>query len=514
MLAGCGSTVATSTAGGVAQGSLTQGLGTAAAPTAGGVGGPAAAGGLAAGASAPITAGGVAGAGGAAGVAGGSGSPGSTGAPGAASAPGGAALHGVGVTATTVKVGIVYQSNGDAANAALGASGVTQGDTKADAQAVVDDINAHGGVAGRKLIAVFHAYDANSADTRASQDQAACAYFVQDNHVFAVLGGGYENLAPCLSKSGVVQLDGSSLLDYDKADLAALPSYFMLGTLTQDRMMADHVSTLRRLSYFSKWDYTTGKPGVMPVKLGIMSVDVPEWERPLQKVLLPALRKAGYPVAPADIFRVHNPGSTAEDGQTVNDVQSATLKFRADNVTHLLLLDAGGSLVLLFSKDAKGQGYYPRLGLNSAGAMQALSDSGVIGNDQLNGAMGLGWAPSVDLPAAETGKYATSATKYCLKVMKDRTGQTYDSTNAAAIALGYCDMGFLLALGIDHAGPSITKDTVRAAIEGVASSFVSAGSPESFFGPGRHDQVQRGYDMVWDTACTCAKYKGQHEIPS
>jgi len=279
-------------------------------------------------------------------------------------------------------------------------------------------------------------------------------------------------------------------------------------------MMADEVNTLQRMSYFTKWDHSTGKPGALPVKVGILSVDVPEWERPLQHVLLPVLARAGHPAAAADVVRVHNPNSTAEDGQTVNDIQSATLKFRADNVTHVILLDANGSLTLLFAKDAESQGYFPRYGANSATAMQALYDSGVLDNNQLNGAVGLGWVPILDLSASAGNKYANSATAYCLKVMKDRTGQTFDSTNAAAIALSYCDMGFLLAKGIANAGASLTKDTVLGAIEALGNRLPSAGLPESFYGPGRHDSVQRGFDMMWNTECSCAQYKGAHEIPS
>src|SRR5213079_947121 len=53
-----------------------------------------------------------------------------------------------GVTDTTVNVGIIYAVSGAAANAALGAPGITQGDEKADVQILIDDVNAHGGILG------------------------------------------------------------------------------------------------------------------------------------------------------------------------------------------------------------------------------------------------------------------------------------------------------------------------------------------------------------------------------
>ena len=44
-------------------------------------------------------------------------------------------------------------------------------------------------------------------------------------------------------------------------------------------------------------------------------------------------------------------------------------------------------------------------------------------------------------------------------------------------------------------------------------SYPSATVPEMYYGPGRHDGAQRGFDMKWDTECSCARYTGQHEIP-
>ncbi|MDP9100947.1 MAG: hypothetical protein M3N21_02225 [Actinomycetota bacterium] len=433
--------------------------------------------------------------------------------PGPASGGGGAptgALQGLGVTATSISVGIPYFTNGDAYNAAAGAA-VKNGDPRADWQAVVEDINAHGGITGRKLVAVFHAYDANSTQPGATQDQAACSDFTQDHRVFAVLGRSTDVLDACLQNAGVIHLDAGSIIGPDKKTFEPLPLYFN-STLSQERMMADEVGVFRRTGYFSAWDYGTGKPGALPVKLGILSLDTPQWERPLESTLLPALARAGHPVAGTDVVRVHSPKSQAEIAQSVNDVQGAVLKFRTDGVTHLILLDANGSLTLLFAKPAQGQRYFPRLGINSASGVQALADQGVIGNDQLGGAIGLGWIPSVDLPAAASPKYATNASRRCLKVMKTYTGNDYTST-AAATAFGICDMGNLFSAGVRGAGSRITSTSVRTALESLGTGFAAAALPEEFYGPARHDGTQRGFDLQWSTDCTCALYAGAHEIP-
>lgn len=53
--------------------------------------------------------------------------------------------------------------------------------------------------------------------------------------------------------------------------------------------------------------------------------------------------------------------------------------------------------------------------------MQALHDIGSVDPQQFNGAVGLGWYPTLDLPVGQADKYLTSATKDCLENNKKRT---------------------------------------------------------------------------------------------
>jgi ABC-type branched-subunit amino acid transport system substrate-binding protein len=119
--------------------------------------------------------------------------------------PAAGGVQGPGVTAKEIFIGIAYTANGDQANAAIGAA-ISRGDERKNAQAVIDQINERGGVAGRKLKPVFYAYDAQSTETSASQDQGACAAFTEDNKVFAVASGGLtETFNGCMQKAGVLR---------------------------------------------------------------------------------------------------------------------------------------------------------------------------------------------------------------------------------------------------------------------------------------------------------------------
>jgi hypothetical protein len=437
-----------------------------------------------------------------------------------ATGPGGTAAQSVpGVTKDAVYVGVVYTVNGDQANAALGASNITQGDTKADARAVIDQINATGGVAGRKLVPVWHAFDAESTDTYADQDQQECADFTQDNHIFVSIDSGLtDTFQQCMQKNNIPIVWAGSLIGHNDAFYQQHPQFFDIGTMSGEAYMGAEVQSLLRQHYFTGWNQTLGQPSAgTPPKIGILGDDDPIWIQPEQDTLLPALRQAGYPVAAQDVINVSNPNSTADDTKTINDISNAELKFAQDGVTHVIMLDANGSLTLFFANAARSQHYYPRYGINSGTGAEALSEGSEVGAAQLNGAVGFGWEPSIDLPAAAGNKYATAATKNCLQIMKKRTGQTYTSTNAASLALGYCDQLFMVRDAIDQAAKNLNPATFSAAMASMGTHFPSAGLPQIDLTPQRHYGAVLGWDMFWNPSCGqsgCIQYRpGAHRVP-
>lgn len=211
---------------------------------------------------------------------------------------------------------------------------------------------------------------------------------------------------------------------------------------------------------------------------------------------------------------MHKPDNQADVARTANGVQAAVLRFRQSGVSHVITLDASGTMTIAYSAVARNQRYFPRLAINSTNAVQALYDSKVLAAEQLNGAVGLGWFPSIDLPAADGARYLGRATQDCLEIIRRRTGQTFDSTNAASLALVACDQLFLTARAIERAGPVLNRDTARAGLESLGGGFAPALLPASFFSSSRHDGLQLGYDMAWDGGCGRVRYRdGGHPIP-
>lgn len=355
-----------------------------------------------------------------------------------------------------ILVGVTYTANGEQANANAGAGAITRSDEAAAASALIEDINSHGGIAGREIKPVFFGYD---------------AYFAE-----------YPNL-------------------YDA------------GTISQDRMLAAMADSLERQDYFSGWDPRAGAPSDSEPTVAVLSVDEPEWDRPLRGVMLPALEEAGYPVDDSLVIAIPSAATEAELGQASKAVQNAILKLTSAGVTHVIMLDATGTTTLLFGQAASQQEFFPRLGINTATGLQALYDAGVLTAPQLAGAVGLGWLPTIDLPASDGEKYATEAATECLDTVKAATGEGFTSTNAAGLALAECDMVHLTAATLDNIEGEWSLQSAADAIGTLGEDYQSALVPGSGFTEGRQDAVQVGYDMAWDDKCGCVTYVKELQIP-
>ncbi|MCW2674559.1 MAG: hypothetical protein JWP14_3148 [Frankiales bacterium] len=441
-----------------------------------------------------------------------------TGGPRPASTPSSAPLAtqaatGLGVTATTISIGIGYTSDGDAANAAIGASGVTSGDEKANSQALVDEVNAHGGVAGRRLVPVFHAYRITSSDSGATQDEAACQDWTVDHKVLAVFSSSLtDTLVACLKKAGVVMVKGGQIVDADAAYLRQYSNEVLLGTMSIDRIFADQVRSLVRQDWFTGWNTVTGKPGTA-VKVGVLTYDTDSFDRGLHRVLLPALKAAGHAPAAVDVLQVHKPEQQSDAAGTTAQIKSAVLRMQQDGVTHLVLGDASGFILEFFGSNARAQGYYPRLGVTSGAGVQVVHDAGLVTDQQLNGMGGNGWLPTLDLIASESATYVNAETRRCLDIMKRRTGQTYTSSNAATIALSDCDAMFLFQRAMRSAA-TLTPAGLISAVDGIGHAYTSPVVGPTFLSPRQHDDAVRAWDLNWVESCTCVKYSSQHDVPS
>jgi ABC-type branched-subunit amino acid transport system substrate-binding protein len=85
-----------------------------------------------------------------------------------------------GVTADTIKIGVVYPD----LSSVKAFINIDLGDYEAAYNALIAELNAHGGIHGRRIVPVFGKLDVISP----SAAQETCVHLTQDEKVFAVLG--------------------------------------------------------------------------------------------------------------------------------------------------------------------------------------------------------------------------------------------------------------------------------------------------------------------------------------
>ncbi|HVE98107.1 MAG TPA: ABC transporter substrate-binding protein [Mycobacteriales bacterium] len=392
----------------------------------------------------------------------------------------------VGVTAGAIKIGFIDVVNNDQLVASFGVQGADIGSSRAQIDAVVADLNARGGIFGRKIEPVIATFDSYSSETSAQQYESICAKFTQDNKVFAVLAPWNESpgFAECLRKARTLYItDG--LLQLDAETFAALSPYVYTGLFSVSRGAVALADGLVTQGFFGR-----------NTKTGIVRFDTPEYKRVADRYFKPVLAAAGVQVAAEAAIRRGNISNQ------MADVNSAVLKFKTEQVDRVVFLTAAGGTAIFFMSQAESQSYRPRYGLASPDAPSVLAQN--LPASQLSGAMGSGWLPGIDVADAQ-GPPLTPAEKRCLAVHA-KNGTSYATRNSAITALAFCDLMWLFERAARAAGPDLT--TARWT-DGISAMGARHETPYTFataFVRGRADGATRYRPLAYDDACECFRY--------
>ncbi len=419
--------------------------------------------------------------------------------------PGGSAP---GITAKEIYLGFVYDKNAGRVNETVGVGSITSGDSKANTEALIKDVNKHGGIAGRKVVPVYANVDQTSAQTLDQQYAGVCEQFTHDSpRVFAVEGAGTGSYRECLTKAGVLMLS-VGLPEIGKAELARHRGLIEQGYPNLDRLAAYFTTPLTAQKYFTPWDAVRGAPSTTGiVKVGILTYDDIPFSHAVDAILVPSLKRLGYNPVVVKVGPLTNAASIS--GQAVA-VKSAQLTFASNGVTHVIPFESNGGLSTLFLPVARSQGYYPRYGVSSAAASEALIESGTIDKRQYTGAVGFGWLPTIDLPESlnpDNGRYANAELRYCAKVLRD-AGISFTSGNARGIAMNTCAALHLLKAALPSRTPQVTLAGTVGAIEALGSSYQRAGGIGMELSSARHDPSNRVYFYRYFPDCECMHYDG------
>lgn len=396
---------------------------------------------------------------------------------------------GPGVTDKTIAIGIPYCNDCAGANAALGAGGEDPGDTRRYYQAAIDDVNARGGLLGRKLVPVFH--EVKASDNIDASAQAACETFTSDNKVLMIYFRG-EIIYECAKKAGILAWGtGGVGPTYSK-----YPNLFAPSSIRLERLFEATVASMVRAGWHKpepKWP--TGR-------IGLITWESNEYKYAMENGYLAGLRKAG--LKETDVRYIQIPQSANSLADASAAISNAVLSFREKGIDHVFIGDgpagifAGAGLTFLFLQNAKSQSYYPRYGFNSNNSPDFDSHP----QDQLVGMLAI---DSFDTePANDEGIALNPVRERCFDVMKKR-GLRVGQSQTQLLAVGACEIAWFTEAVVKRT-KGTTLPSMIAAGESLGTSYRSPYNYGNRLGPGRHDGVALFRALRFDEGCSCIKY--------
>lgn len=364
--------------------------------------------------------------------------------------------------------------------------GVNLGDNKVEAQAAIDWVNAHGGVAGRKIVPVFEQWSAGS-DNWERDYQGFCTSFTEDHKVFAVVGNTIaysKTFAYCLAQHNTPLINSAGGVQ-DRVGTAALARFlYTPGSFELTRLTGVYVDGLQASGFFG--------PGA---KIGLIRVDDAPFARATGEVLEPRLARLGLSIAEQAVVAANE-----SLGTTASQMPNIVLRFQQSGVNRVLVLD-NGTLAITFSLAASSQHYFPRLGLNSLNNPIFMQQNTPAAS--LTGSVGVGWQPTGDVDGPrDTDR--NRAAKTCDAVNVKAGQGNVDRTGLWQQRM-YCDAVFFLQAAL--ARPTeITPKGLATGVARLGTSFMSSMTFRTAFPGHRLDGAAAVRIFSYDSACSCFRY--------
>ena len=406
------------------------------------------------------------------------------------------ATSGPGWDAHNVYIGVPTENDASQVISTIGIS-FNPGNEDDDANSIVNYINAHGGVLGRKIVPVFH--DNSTPSIESDPDTVAqqnCAYFAQDHRVAEVV-----NFLPaifiagCLQTQHVPDVEASSVIFDSQYYSRYGPDLWTTVFPNVDILAPSLVNQLSAEHYFSPWNTATGSAGGGPVKVGILEPDSPVG-RDLAGRLVAQLRSFNYDVV--------SPFFYTDSAQSYgSQMSSAVLQFAAAGVTHVISIPPVAAALLFFSQSAESQHYRPRYAMTSYTLpSQAAGD---LPAGQINGALGIGWFPGDDVAMAQAPPPDPAAVT-CNAALK-QAGVDYTTELELGNAWAFCD-AVTLFVDAAEAGGGFGAGSISSGMAVAGAHF----APAATFGSGLSDQDHalpgEVRDLAYTKACSCFEYIG------
>jgi hypothetical protein len=406
----------------------------------------------------------------------------------------GAADASPGVTADTIKIGYNIVDLGDLQER-LGFKqanyGGKDGQT-AQIQAIVNAINANGGVGGRRIEPVIKVYDGTQDSPETAE--AFCNAFTQDDQVFAVvLDGGFQNnWRPCFAQRKTMVID-LSLIAQDQQEFEKYAPFLWSPTFPEyGGFLKTQLAALQQQGWFN------GVTGV-----AIVGADTEVARRQITNTVTPFLATAA-PGAPNQSFFVDssNPG-------TLGAGSSAALAGAASANLNRVIVVGGARIlpVMLNTSEAASLVGKAQFAISSYDSPLFLQDNPAsIVSETLNGMVGFGVIPAGDIRDDPTIPFPdpANANQTLCKQIIDAAGATPPEgvrPNYKA-GLQFCDGTLFLKAVLDKAPKDLTADRFRDAAWQVGTGYASSLTFGGNIASGKYAATSVGRQMAYD-AQTC-----------
>ena len=377
----------------------------------------------------------------------------------------------VGVTAGTIKIGFLL-TDLTQSKKLLGDIGADKADQQASYQAFVDEVNAGGGINGRKVVPVFTSFDPVKDDAA-----TACTKLTEDDKVFGVISNGvYGAAVLCVTqqhKTPLVNVGGY------------IPEYYAKSGGLLFTMQPSKVRSARNtIAALEAKGELAGKT------VGILTSQAGDDDVAVKTGIVPTLKQLNHPVG-------HLADLAVDSGAALGQLPVTVTQMRNAGVD-LVFLSTNAYFSSLFVQKADEQGYRPQYALSDA-------DDNIL--DYFVGRMPASFKGS-GFTAKRIGEQrvgdpepATDAD--CRGVVEKSTGKTLArGSTGYEMAMGACNEVRLFARAAKAAGTGLTRTGWSKSMQGLGS-FDQAYAKGGSFTSSKSDAADFIRPVTADVTCKC-----------
>lgn len=386
---------------------------------------------------------------------------------------------GPGITDTTITIGLETNKKSQDNQ---GGTGIQVPEAAVQVPILVNQINAAGGINGRKITLVESDFDPSQ--PAAPQENAACNTFTKDNKVFAVLAlrtDASEAYLKCLEAAGTLLIASSPTQPVTTALLTTNPNLYAPQTMVLDRHVPAFVNALDSAGYLKG------------AKLGVLvSSTNPLFQSVYDTVMAPALKQVG-------VTPVYT-GKVPDDFAAAGDAAGSELpKMAAAGVDRLIALEPNGIGIGTFIAGGRQAGFTPKAAMSTFDTPDPVRAALPAGT--LTGVTGYVFGTIVD--DAQVNGLNPAAAKCIADLTK--AGQQVADSNGRGVTLVNCAGIWFLADALKKVQGVVNAQTFAAGVKALGANYESPWGSLDMTLDGRTGQhLLRGFEYA--AGCNCFKY--------